>query len=905
MTDSVVVEGLVKIRDGKKWKSRWVVLRKPSPVADCLVVLVYKERGERASGQRERSSVTLEHIFGLEPGLPYEGLALGQSLTILCLSQSVALGFDCRETLQAWELRLRYSLGEVHRFGVGVLPGTKVETGPATLYLCNNLLVIARDLPPVIIGQWNLLDLRRYGPVTNGFVFEGGTRCGFWAGVFFLSCAEGEQISFLFDCIVRGISPSRGPFGLRPLLPDPNACPASVEERLNQEAQELEKRLSMLSHCSQHSTASTSSYSTSVAGDDRSISGSSDASDTSQSDSSIGSRLAAWADPSSGAGPAEAAGQSAGTRNAPLLADERQLPLVTLVGGTRLPGVAVGGASAKPARSRRGLQEIGRQSSSDSGIATGSHSSYSGSFSSYTSSLDVGVGSGGNGGGDDFGSVLSLPPAPHPLATPAGAATTPAERTLCTCPPCPGHEYQVPSSLRYLYDTPRSLLLGTAKGEGTGGTSSATEPQAGTSSQAEVSEDSKTGKPGRLSRGNSSEEAPPSEEVAEVCQICTPRAIFTACPICGGLKSFHRTLDFYPAGQKANEQSVTDDHGANQRTAFEATSGWTNPIQEKLPLAVHTAINGIRQKHGYLNHLSDLLNHYNMGGSSCVRTSRHSGYEPMASALVSISKTLNTTCTSSGKRKPSPSWKDTIVYENCFQCKSGESGCMVTGVNRRDRGRGGDALLAGRENCSGGSVCRKPPTLDEEHRGERGQAPGNQPKEAPPDLGITPVMGPHSDEVSHGSVDAEEDKKKQRCKADPSYEVMEPRTTERSSEVEEKSKYELMGSYGQQRLPHMDIEGGVFVFPADISMVAERPRVGDGVTYVNIPVSPTSKKQLNYMELELQETSASVRGRSSTKYAQIDITATETAHKVGTQHALGREEGLLKLEQKRRGGLPQ
>ncbi|XP_062372017.1 protein Dok-7-like [Sardina pilchardus] len=467
MTDSVVVEGLVKIRDGKKWKSRWVVLRKPSPVADCLVVLVYKERGERASGQRERSSVTLEHIYGLEPGLPYEGLALGQSLTVLCLSQSVALGFDCRETLQAWELRLRYSLGEVHRFGVGVLPGTKVETGPATLYLCNNLLVIARDLPPVIIGQWNLLDLRRYGPVTNGFVFEGGTRCGFWAGVFFLSCAEGEQISFLFDCIVRGISPSRGPFGLRPLLPDPNVCPASVEEKLNQEAQELEKRLSMLSHCT-----STSSYSTSVAGDDRSISGSSDTSETSQSDSSVGSRLAAWADPASGA---TGGGQpGTGARIVALPPDERQLP-VTLAGGARLPGVSIavvggGGASAKPARSRRGLQEIGRQSSSDSGIATGSHSSYSGSFSSYTSSsLDVGggagsggIGGGGGGGGDDFGSVLSL----HPLATTttAGTANAPAERTLCTCPPCPGHEYQVPSSLRYLYDTPRSLLLATAKG---------------------------------------------------------------------------------------------------------------------------------------------------------------------------------------------------------------------------------------------------------------------------------------------------------------------------------------------------------------------------------------------------------------------------------------------------------
>lgn len=42
-------------------------------------------------------------------------------------------------------------------------------------------------------------------------------------------------------------------------------------------------------------------------------------------------------------------------------------------------------------------------------------------------------------------------------------------------------------------------------------------------------------------------------------------------------------------------------------------------------------------------------------------------------------------------------------------------------------------------------------------------------------------------------------------------------------------------------------------------------------------------------------------GKSSTKYAQIDITATETAHKVGTQHALGRQEGLHTLELRRKG----
>ncbi|XP_016051360.1 PREDICTED: protein Dok-7 [Miniopterus natalensis] len=183
----------------------------------CLLMLAYKDRAERAKGLRERSSLMLEDICGLEPGLPYEGLA--HTLAIVCLSQAVMLGFDSREAMCAWDARIRYALGEVHRFHVTVAPGTKLESGPATLHLCNDVLVVARDVPPAVAGQWKLSDLRRYGAVPNGFIFEGGTRCGYWAGVFFLSSAEGEQISFLFDCIVRGISPTKGPFGLRPVLP--------------------------------------------------------------------------------------------------------------------------------------------------------------------------------------------------------------------------------------------------------------------------------------------------------------------------------------------------------------------------------------------------------------------------------------------------------------------------------------------------------------------------------------------------------------------------------------------------------------------------------------------------------------------------------------------------------------
>ncbi|KAM4714378.1 protein Dok-7-like isoform 2-T2 [Anableps anableps] len=418
MTDSVVVEGYARLRDGKKWRTRWLVFRKPSPVADCLVLVVFKEKSDKLQSNKERASVTLEEICGLDSGQWYEGVAF--TLAILCLNQVALLGFDSREALQAWELRLRYSLGEVHRFSVGVSPGTKLESGPATLHLCNNLLALIRDFPPVIIGHWNLPDLRRYGPVPNGFVFEGGTRCGYWAGVFLLASAEGEQISFLFDCIVRGISPSKGPFGLRPVLPELNSSQRNSEEKLNLETQELEKRLSMLSHGS--STVS-STYFPSAGGDDRSISGSSDTSDTSQSDCSISSRLAIWTEPASNPpGSICHVGAKVALQTVEKLSASQ--------GGGGRP-------SAKPPRQ---LQEIGRQSSSDSGIATGSHSSYSGSFSSYTGSLDITP-------GEDFGSVFSLPPQ---LAQ---------ELSPCTCPTAAGHEYQVPTSLLgYLYDSPRSVL---------------------------------------------------------------------------------------------------------------------------------------------------------------------------------------------------------------------------------------------------------------------------------------------------------------------------------------------------------------------------------------------------------------------------------------------------------------
>ncbi|XP_054855529.1 protein Dok-7 [Eublepharis macularius] len=695
MTDSaaVVVEGQLKWRDGKKWKNRWVVLRKPSPVADCLLLLVYKERSERLKGLKERSSITLEDICGLDPGLCYEGL--NHALAIICLTQVVMLGFENKETMQAWDVRIRYSLGEVHRFHVVVAPGTKLESGPATLHFCNDILVLVKDIPPAIMGQWKLSDLRRYGAVPNGFVFEGGTRCGFWAGVFFLSCMDGEKISFLFDCIVHGISPMKGPFGLRPVLPDPSANPTSMEERVAHEALQLEKRLSLLSHASHHGSG----------GDDRSLSSSS--SDTSHSDASIGSRLTLWPDHSS----VSTEGHGLPVAKGIHFGEEK-----THAEGTH----SITKPPPKHPRSRQ-LQEIGRQSSSDSGIATGSHSSYSGSFSSYAGSLDISH-------SDEFGSLLSL------------QLNLPPDQNVCTClpgehPRSSNLEYQVPSSLRHAYDTPRSLLQVAAKDVQT------------TSSDSSLSQD-------QAAQGISD------------LKLLTP----------------HREAQAaFKTSQERGVQaafSVENTKDSSTEASLDFVSRWTQLRQQGQLLDSRSA---------------------------------------EATTAGGISSSVCEVCSSpSGTMQP--------LFSSCPVCGGlKETSFLSSGVLPAITG---SSVMAA-------SWCLKA------HKGQTLQAG---------------LKG--------------------------SYELMAP-STEPGCDTEE------LGAVSNS---------------ADLP-VADR-LCSESATYVNIPTSPTSKKQLHYMELELQEPSSSIRGSGSTKYAQIDIAATETAHKVGTQHAQFREERLQELEQKKKGGPP-
>lgn len=268
-------------------------------------------------------------------------------------------------------------------------------------------------------------------------------------------------------------------------------------------------------------------------GDARSISSSS--SDTSHSDASLSSRLATWADPVRYPAPTEPSVSVLGAAGSRPSSEEHHEGLLHPM--------------TKPSRGR-GLHEAGRQSSTDSGIATGSHSSYSGSFSSYTGSLDT-----AQGEIEEFGSVMSLtlntnsstnltanpntttstsntiPRLPAQFQTSSILASPthlPPGHRPCVCPiagvsETQESEYQVPVQLLQHYDTPRRLVQPQYS---TSSSSLTQKPECGLLEPLGSPASSTLTAPMRLS--GSGDGVPPPGGLTMQRHIL--------CPVCGGLK---------------------------------------------------------------------------------------------------------------------------------------------------------------------------------------------------------------------------------------------------------------------------------------------------------------------------------------------------------------------------------
>ncbi|XP_072945009.1 uncharacterized protein [Epargyreus clarus] len=213
--DNTIIEGTVKFRDGKKWKSRWCVMRKLSPVADCVHLQVYRDSKARWGGAASKASLSLQQYLGCEAGFTLDKHS--HTLALLCRDFTAVLAFETRERLIQWQVKVTAQLGEARQYLVLVGGGARrLAAGPARLQLLQRRFALTAGVPPRLLGVWEIAHLRRYGVVEGRFCFEGGSHCGKGEGLHVLVTDQAADIARDFDLASRGqLSPRRRPSARR------------------------------------------------------------------------------------------------------------------------------------------------------------------------------------------------------------------------------------------------------------------------------------------------------------------------------------------------------------------------------------------------------------------------------------------------------------------------------------------------------------------------------------------------------------------------------------------------------------------------------------------------------------------------------------------------------------------
>uniref|UniRef100_A0A1B6I0N3 Uncharacterized protein n=1 Tax=Homalodisca liturata TaxID=320908 RepID=A0A1B6I0N3_9HEMI len=205
MDTNTIIEGTVKFRDGKKWKSRWCVVRKLSPVADCIHLQLYRDSKERYKQGQTKASLSLENFLGIQSGFTLDKES--NTLAIICQEVIVVLAFDTREHLMQWQVKISANLGEGDQFLVQISSAparAKLAPGPARLLIQEFQFCLTVGVPPRLIAFWRIQQLRRFGVVEGKFCFEGGSRCGRGEGLYVLVSEKPEDLTRAFNLAAEG-----------------------------------------------------------------------------------------------------------------------------------------------------------------------------------------------------------------------------------------------------------------------------------------------------------------------------------------------------------------------------------------------------------------------------------------------------------------------------------------------------------------------------------------------------------------------------------------------------------------------------------------------------------------------------------------------------------------------------
>ncbi|XP_046330151.2 uncharacterized protein LOC124113708 [Haliotis rufescens] len=206
---TVVVEGKIKFRDGKKWKSRWCVMKKPSPVADRLQVLLYKDVKEAMrDGGKPKSVFPLEGFYGIES---FQLDKEANVMALVCQKQVTLLAYESRENMIQFEIKIRRSLGQEHQFPVRLAKvphNSRLPLELIRLHIHGQKFCMTAYIPPKILQSWQICDLRRFGSVDGKFCFEGGSKCGRGMGIHVALSEQADEIASIVQQASQGKLPS-------------------------------------------------------------------------------------------------------------------------------------------------------------------------------------------------------------------------------------------------------------------------------------------------------------------------------------------------------------------------------------------------------------------------------------------------------------------------------------------------------------------------------------------------------------------------------------------------------------------------------------------------------------------------------------------------------------------------
>ncbi|XP_033101474.1 uncharacterized protein LOC117104700 [Anneissia japonica] len=229
-TAKTALQCSLKIRQGRKWKSRRCILSKRSPIAgqckyistyfssehrnnknnyinegmeclydmrdlpitsihlkkkcfravdepgelmDQLTLSFYKDEDRLTKElRRERIIITDKNFCGIDSGHHYHGNSY--ITTVVCVDQIIALSFPCSSTQLQWYHRIKHSLKSLIEYKCKVvIPNRgKLPAGPAMLYFFDNHFAITSEVPIRLHGSWYLEDVHRYGTIAGGLLFQ-------------------------------------------------------------------------------------------------------------------------------------------------------------------------------------------------------------------------------------------------------------------------------------------------------------------------------------------------------------------------------------------------------------------------------------------------------------------------------------------------------------------------------------------------------------------------------------------------------------------------------------------------------------------------------------------------------------------------------------------------------------